>query len=178
MRLQVTPITNEFRGEVITVKAEALVCPKCGYQTLPAKGSGVYGRLLVEAWREKRGLLTGDEIRRRREKLGLSQQKFAEFLRVGVASVKRWEGSLIQDEAMDELIRLKTDPEYAKRNYERVCRDTGVEAAQPAPIVVRYEPQPVFKFIQVHSAVREMPAIPRGGRISGAPEPERPWLNN
>lgn len=125
MRLQVAPITSEFRGETITVETEALVCPKCGYQTLPAKGSGVYGRLLVEAWREKRNLLTGDAIRKRREALGLSQQKFAEYLRVGVASVKRWEGSLVQDEAMDELIRLKTEPEYARRNFERVCQGDG-----------------------------------------------------
>ena len=178
MKLQVTPVTSEFRGETITVQAEALVCPKCGDQTLPAKGSGTYGRLLVEAWRTKRKLLTGDAIRSRREAMSLSQQKFADYLKVGVASVKRWEGSLIQDDAMDELIRLKTDAEYARVNLERVRRDLGVVAAQPAPVTVRYQPQPMYKITGILALVREMPAGRKAGPVPRGPHTPRVRANN
>jgi hypothetical protein len=46
----------------------------------------------------------------------MSQQRFSEYLGAGVASVKRWELGQIQDRAMDELIRLKTDVEAAREN--------------------------------------------------------------
>ena len=39
-------------------------------------------------------------------------------LRVGVASVKRWELGLVQDEAMDELMRVKCDPKYGRESLE------------------------------------------------------------
>jgi hypothetical protein len=37
----------------------------------------------------------------------MTQRQFAEFLRVGEASVKRWETWLVQDASSDELIRVK-----------------------------------------------------------------------
>jgi hypothetical protein len=40
----------------------------------------------------------------------MSQQEFANFLGVGVASVKRWELGKIQDKLHDDLIRQKTAP--------------------------------------------------------------------
>lgn len=52
----------------------------------------------------------------------MSQRDFAAFLGVGVASVKRWEVGLIQDEAMDRLIRLATDPQVARTNAEQLER--------------------------------------------------------
>jgi hypothetical protein len=42
-----------------------------------------------------------------REALGMSQATFAKFLRVGEASVKRWETWLVQDAGNDELMRVK-----------------------------------------------------------------------
>jgi len=52
----------------------------------------------------------------RRRMLGMSQQDFADYLGVGAASVKRWEAGQIQDRALDELMRLKTDREAARNN--------------------------------------------------------------
>ena len=50
----------------------------------------------------------------------MSQRAFAKFLRVGEASVKRWEAGLIQDEANDQLIRLRTNLEAARRNVSEL----------------------------------------------------------
>ncbi len=60
----------------------------------------------------------------------MSQSKFADYLGVGVASVKRWEMGKIQEHAMDELVRLKTEPEAARRNLKTV------EAQVPEHLVV------------------------------------------
>jgi hypothetical protein len=52
----------------------------------------------------------------------MTQQGFSDYLGTGVASVKRWEAGQIQDRAMDQLIRLKTDPEAARENLKTVER--------------------------------------------------------
>jgi transcriptional regulator with XRE-family HTH domain len=58
----------------------------------------------------------------------LSQRAFARFLKVGVASVKRWESGLIQDEAHDQLIRLRTDLRVARRNTRELEQEFAVAA--------------------------------------------------
>ncbi|MGQ9633144.1 MAG: helix-turn-helix domain-containing protein [Bryobacteraceae bacterium] len=68
----------------------------------------------------KHGLLTSENLKQARKRLGISQAQFASYLKVGIASVERWEAGLIQDQALDELIRLKTDPEYARRNVREI----------------------------------------------------------
>jgi putative zinc finger/helix-turn-helix YgiT family protein len=73
-----------------------------------------------EAWRirdEARcrafGLLTPQEIRVLRERLGLTQQAFARLIGIGADTLAEWEGGrLIQDRAMDCYLRLlDTHPE-------------------------------------------------------------------
>lgn len=168
LKRKTTQIHEEFRGEKVTVEMEALVCGKCGYQTIPADRAGEFGRLLVEAYREKRNLLRGQEIRRRRESLGMSQEAFAKWVKVGTASVKRWELGALQDEAMDELIRLKTDPEYAKSNYEAVCRKAGVEAEQARVVVVPFPAQRAYNFVVPARGGAWRVSLERGGAEAAA----------
>jgi putative zinc finger/helix-turn-helix YgiT family protein len=53
------------------------------------------------------GLLTPDEIRAIRERLGLSQVEFAKLTDIGEATISRWErGRLLQNKAMDRYLRL------------------------------------------------------------------------
>jgi putative zinc finger/helix-turn-helix YgiT family protein len=109
-------LTGERNGENFVIQMPGLRCGSCGFETIDSVESAEFTRLVSDAYREKHGLLTGVEIRARREQLKMSQQPFAEYLGVGVASVKRWELGQVQDKAMDELIRLKTDPEAARNN--------------------------------------------------------------
>ena len=60
---------------------------------------------------KKEKILTADEIRRRRKGLGMNQRDFAEYLGVGIASLKRWEGGKTRNRSSDILIRLRTDLE-------------------------------------------------------------------
>ena len=107
--------SGEFRGEKYSIEAKGLVCAKCHFSAIPGPEMPAFNVRVADVYRRSRGLLTSGEIRSFRAALGMSQSQFARFLKVGDASVKRWESGQVQEEAMDELIRLKCDPDYAMR---------------------------------------------------------------
>ncbi len=113
-------VPGEVRGEKFTVHAEAMVCGKCGFQVLSDDQSDAYTVAISDAYRREHGLLTSTDLKAIRKRFGMSQQSFAKYLKVSVPSVKRWESGLIQDEAMDHLIRLQTDPNAARENVEQL----------------------------------------------------------
>lgn len=105
---------NELKGELLEFIAPVFKCQECGevLSTTDQKRVGMVN--LADAYRKKHGLLTSSEIKKYRENLGKSQDQFANFLGVGIASVKRWESYTVQDPSNNELIKLKCDPEYAE----------------------------------------------------------------
>jgi transcriptional regulator with XRE-family HTH domain len=62
----------------------------------------------------------------------MSQRQFATYLGVGVASIKRWELGQIQDEAMNNLMVLKTDLAAAKQNLLEIATRRGAGNPRPA----------------------------------------------
>jgi putative zinc finger/helix-turn-helix YgiT family protein len=125
-------LTGKTHGESFTIQSEGLVCPKCGFKTIPTERMGEFALRVADAWREKHGLLTSAQIRGRRTDLGMSQRQFATYLGVGVASIKRWELGQIQDEAMNNLMVLKTDLAAAKRNLVEIAARRGAGNPRPA----------------------------------------------
>lgn len=109
-------IEQEFKGEQLTVKAPAMVCTKCGWVTVGLDQLDELRRRTADAYREKHGLLTSEQIRNYRKSLKMNQLDFAAFLRVGDASVKRWETWQVQESSSDELIRAKCEMELLKRH--------------------------------------------------------------
>ena len=122
---QVAEMTAHVRGEEITVRTEATVCNRCGFQVLTDEQANAYTIASADAYRKKHNLLTTKELKEIRRRLGMSLRAFDKYLRVSEASPKRWETGLVQDEAMDELIRVKTDLRTARKNV------TALEAHQP-----------------------------------------------
>lgn len=102
-------VTQVVRDEQLDVETPVSVCTSCGWQTLGKGQTDELRKRAADAYRQKNGLLTSAEIVSRRKSLAMSQIEFAAFLRVGEASVKRWETWQIQDAGNDELIRLKSD---------------------------------------------------------------------
>jgi len=98
-------VEQEFRGETFNVVSPVMECTQCGWQSLAEGQMDELGRRTSDAYREKHNLLTSQQIKGFRTALNMSQQEFAAFLRVGVASVKRWENWQVQDPSSDELIR-------------------------------------------------------------------------
>lgn len=102
-----TEVKQEFRGETLHVRTPVMLCQSCGWHTVGNDQIAELRRRTADAYRKKHNLLTSAQIKAMREALGMSQAAFAKFLRVGEASVKRWETWLVQDASSDELIRVK-----------------------------------------------------------------------
>ena len=111
---------GERRGQSFEISVSGYKCSVCAFQTMDSIQSEEFTRRLSDAYRSANGLLTSDEIRSLRNRIQMTQQEFANFLPVGVASLRRWELGQIQDRAMDQLIRLKTDPKAARLNSQIV----------------------------------------------------------
>lgn len=123
---QVAEMTAHVRGEEVPIRTEAMVCNRCGFQVLTGEQSNAYTIASADAYRKKHNLLTTKDLKESRQRLGMSFRAFAKYLRVSEASPKRWEAGLVQDDAMDELIRVKTDLPTAHRNVSVLEAHMGV----------------------------------------------------
>jgi putative zinc finger/helix-turn-helix YgiT family protein len=113
MKSGLVEFDETIRGKQVSVTFQGFACPACGFRVVDMKHMAGYGRRVSDEYRRSEGLLTSDEVRAAREGLAMSQDAFADYLGVGIASVKRWELGQIQERSMDKLIRLMTDPAYA-----------------------------------------------------------------
>ncbi|MFR5602087.1 MAG: type II TA system antitoxin MqsA family protein [Lachnospiraceae bacterium] len=75
------------------------------------------------AYREKMGLLTSDEIIAIRESYGLSQVDLAKLLGWGEATISRYESKAIQDEVYDMVLRLIQDNPFKTLEFLRKNND-------------------------------------------------------
>jgi putative zinc finger/helix-turn-helix YgiT family protein len=108
-------------GEAIGVRgATHLRCPKCGEVVLRLDDVRRLRQQALEIYRRKYGLLSADEMRSIRERLGLTQAAMARLLRLGGNTISRWEaGRNVQTAVMDLLLRMIRDVpgtvEYLKK---------------------------------------------------------------
>lgn len=126
-------VKQEFRGEALAVKTPVMICQQCGWHTVGNDQISELRRRTADAYRKKHGLLTSTQIRAMRENFGMSQAQFADFLHVGVASVKRWETWLVQEASSDELIRVKCVTAKKAETIGRVAGLLVQGAIAPTP---------------------------------------------
>lgn len=135
MRMRLARVPHEIRGLRVEVEDRVNVCDSCGFVTIPLARADEHGRLVDATYRQMAGILSAGEIRNARQRLGMSQREFAEYLGVGEASVKRWETGVLPDKSSSDLIRLKTDPKAARQNWTRLksllSRQAPPAAAKP-----------------------------------------------
>ena len=108
-------VEAELKGEKVSVELSAPQCANCGEVVLLGKRVRAYHRAVSDAYRRKVGLLTMDEIDRLRRNLDMTLPEFASYVSVGIATLKRWRRGEIQTEALDRLVRLRADLQYAER---------------------------------------------------------------
>ncbi len=106
--------TPEIKGEEVEVIAPAMICSHCSTPLMDDEQMSHLRKMAADVYRKKHGLLTSEEIIHFRSMFGMSQTAFANYLKVGEASIKRWETYFIQDIGQDEHIRLKCDEAYAE----------------------------------------------------------------
>ena len=115
LKKEIAELVGSRKGEPFPIRMEALVCSKCHFKTVPQERAAQFALRTANAYRQVHGLLTSMEIKDLRCQLHMTQKQFANFLHVGVASVKRWELGEIQDAAMNRLIVLAVAQALGKR---------------------------------------------------------------
>lgn len=106
----------DIKGEEIEVIVPAFVCTSCHAPLMDGEQMNVLRRAAADKYRSMHNLLTSEEIVKFRTSLSMSQSVFANYLKVGEASIKRWETYYVQDVVQDDHIRLKCDEAYAELN--------------------------------------------------------------
>lgn len=111
--------------DCVRVMAEAvpvLACPACDEIFYGPEAEREHDRAI----RDVLGLLTPEQIRKIRERLGMSQAEFSRLSGIGVATLSRLEkGRLIQSRSLDNYLRLlDANPD----NVRVLVRRPGAEA--------------------------------------------------
>lgn len=98
----------EYKGQKITIPNYIKYrCDKCGEAVVDNGTLRKSGKILKDFQRKVDGLLTGEEIKKIRKKLDLSQEELAEIIGGGLKSVARYEsGQVCQSRGMDNLLRI------------------------------------------------------------------------
>jgi len=128
MSLQRVPysIQVDHDGRKYQVTVPDLLLPKCsncGEIALDEQAS----RDIDTAFRRVAGLLSPEEIREGRTRLGLNQQAFADQLGIAVSTLSRWEnGVQVQQRVMDRILRAFFDVAPLREYLRNLL---GVEAA-------------------------------------------------
>lgn len=101
-----------FRGVDIEYPMDYFVCRACGLEVGTISQGGSVQKAIANAYRKKRGLLTSKEIIEARKNHHLTQEALADRMKVGIASIKRWEGGIIQSKSMDKMLRQALSGEF------------------------------------------------------------------
>jgi len=117
MALKTTEKDMTFRDEKIGLQAEVYVCEECGLEVATIEQTAAIQNRIADAYRKKKGLLTGTEIRKMRERLNLSQRELAKRAGVGIASIKRWENGIIQTKSMNSALKAAFQDIKVGNNY-------------------------------------------------------------
>ncbi|WP_435549793.1 type II toxin-antitoxin system MqsA family antitoxin [Desulfobacterium sp. N47] len=100
--------TFEYKGESTTIPDYVTYeCKECGESIVDNKSLKESGKKLKDFQRQVDGLLTGQQIKKIRLKLDLTQEEFAGIIGGGRKSVTRYEtGQICQSKGMDNLLRI------------------------------------------------------------------------
>lgn len=108
LKKQVKDKVFKYKGESITIPGYVTYnCAVCGDAVVDNGTLRESGKILKDFQRQVDGMLTGEEIKRIRTKLNLTQEEMAEILGGGIKSFARYEtGKVSQSRGMDNLLRI------------------------------------------------------------------------
>jgi len=101
------PETFEYKGQTLTLKLIVYSCDVCGEEFFDNEEMKKHQKNIKDFQRRVDGLLTSEEIKRIREKYGLSQRELARILGIAEKSIAKYEAGFVsQSKAMDNLLRI------------------------------------------------------------------------
>ncbi len=108
LKKEVGTETFEYKGMTTTVPNYVThKCDECGEAIVDKATLKESGRILKDFQRQTDGMLTGEEIKRIRAKLNLTQEEMAEVVGGGLKGFARYEsGQVCQSKGMDNLLRI------------------------------------------------------------------------
>ncbi len=100
--------TFEYKGEITTIpNYVTYACTKCDEAIVDNTTLKESGKILKDFQRKVDSLLTGQQIKAIRIKLGLTQNQLADIVGGGLKSLARYEsGQVCQSKGMDNLLRI------------------------------------------------------------------------
>jgi len=112
--------TFNYNGNQIKIPDyQVFKCNVCGEAFVSQKTIRTTEKILTDFRRGIDGLLTSDEIKAIREKLGKTQTEMADFLEVGEKTFARYEnGQVTQSRSMDYLLRMLDNAPHAFFNIK------------------------------------------------------------
>ncbi|MBO5412686.1 MAG: type II toxin-antitoxin system MqsA family antitoxin [Clostridia bacterium] len=109
----------QVKDEKIQAKIKIRICKTCGNEVYDEKLEKENEIKVYNIYRERKGLLLPEEIKKIRMKYDMTQAAFARILGFGEKTITRYERGAIQDIAHDNLIRLMNDEKNMKKLYEK-----------------------------------------------------------
>lgn len=108
LKKEVVSESFEYKGKTIVIPNYIKYrCDACGEAIVDNNTMQKSGKVLKEFKREVDGLLTAEQIKAIRLKLGLTQEDLAEIVGGGAKSLARYEsGKVCQSRGMDNLLRI------------------------------------------------------------------------
>ncbi|QSO45473.1 type II TA system antitoxin MqsA family protein [Alicyclobacillus mengziensis] len=97
--------TYPVRDEPITIQSILAVCSVCGLDLFDMELDGANVERAYDIYRERHGILSADDIKAIREKVGLTQLQLAEILRCDELTVRRYEEGMLLSEQHNELVK-------------------------------------------------------------------------
>ena len=105
--------TLKVRGELVEYDGRVAACPLCGAVIADSRVEEDNLERAYEAYRTRHGIMSPQEIRRLRERYGLSLREFSRFLGFGEQTVARYEYGALPDELHAAALRRALTAEGA-----------------------------------------------------------------
>lgn len=109
----------DVKGEQIAATIMIRICTLCGGEVWDEELERENEKIVYGLYREKKGLLSPEEIKATRTKIKISQTTFAKLLGLGEKTIARYENGALQESANDLLIRLMSDKENVRQAYNK-----------------------------------------------------------
>jgi len=111
--------TLTVRGVPVEIEAEIQRCGACGELFAAVDQEERNFQSAYRKFREARGMMQPEDIRRLRERYGLGQRAFSRLVGWGEITLHRYESGGLQDEAHDNTLRMLRDPANFKEVFDR-----------------------------------------------------------
>lgn len=105
----------DVRGVKIKYQHKKAVCKNCGEVVFPVSYGNENYIAMMDAYKEKTGLLTSKDIKEILSKRNMTQLQLAKLLSIGEKDITRYLKGHVQSKSIDNMLRLIRDDIVYKR---------------------------------------------------------------